>query len=257
MKELLEIKTVIIFLAIFFLPIASKATWSIVVLDSITNKIGMAGASCTHNVFGIGKYITNKGVLIAQAVSDRRCWIKGITMLDEGARGSDIMDTLTNPNFDPDFAFRQYALLSFSEFDKPITFSGDSITNFRIHAYTAPGISVQGNTLASELVLKKVFEAVVEARKNNISIEETLMLALEIGAKYGGDIRCEEQTATSAFIQVATPGDDRSCAYLDLRIVGAPKGGQNPIYLLREEYENVKSKLEKNKGTRVLIVPKE
>ena len=234
-----------------------QATWSIVIIDSTSQEMGMAGASCTHNVFGIAKYITDKGVLIAQAVSDRRCWLKGVNMLYEGYSQKEILDTITHPSFDAEVAFRQYALVTFDEFDSPQTFSGDSIKEFTRHAFTAPGISVQGNTLANEKVLKMVFDAVVLARRNHKSVEESLLIGLEVGSKCGGDRRCGSQTATSAFIQVAKPNDDRSSAYLDIRIAGVPEGGQNPIKLLREEYEKAKPNLIRNKGTRILIVPKE
>lgn len=250
-------KLIITGFILWFLTSQAHATWSIVILDPETKNIGMAGASCTHNVFGIAKYITDKGVVIAQAVSERKAWIKAVNMLMEDKHPIQIIDSITNPNFDPDFALRQYAIVSFKHFDNPVTFSGDSIANYKRNAYTAPGISVQGNSLASEKVLKEVFKAVLKAQKDGKSMEEMLLIALEVGSKYGGDIRCGDQTATSCFIQIGKPDDDRSSAYLDLRIVGTPKGELNPIAILREEYEQIKYNIASNKGTRILIVPKE
>ena len=72
----------------------------------------------------------------------------------------------------------------------------------------ADGVSVQGNTLANENVLKAVYDTVMSARKSGLNIRETLMKALLAGSEAGGDKRCGEQKASSAFITVMRPGDD-------------------------------------------------
>jgi uncharacterized Ntn-hydrolase superfamily protein len=48
------------------------ATWSIIIVDPGTGEIGIAGASCTKNCYGIGEIIPGKGAIIVQAMSNSR-----------------------------------------------------------------------------------------------------------------------------------------------------------------------------------------
>jgi uncharacterized Ntn-hydrolase superfamily protein len=193
---------------------------------SATRTIGVAGASCTFNVVGIAKIITGKGVLMAQAYSDDNVSNKGLDMIRQGASPTEILKALTDRTFDKEVAFRQYGIATFNYFDTPVTFTGDSISIYPFApTASSPGICVQGNTLADLKVVQEVYKAVLEARKKKVSIEETLILALEVGSKYGGDRRCGSQTATTAFIQIVKP-TDTYCSYLDLHTGGIKKGGQ-------------------------------
>jgi hypothetical protein len=54
----------------FHLLQAAFATWSIIIIDPVTEEIGIAGASCTYNCYGIGKIIPNVGAIIVQAMSN-------------------------------------------------------------------------------------------------------------------------------------------------------------------------------------------
>lgn len=46
------------------------------------------------------------------------------------------------------------------------------------------------------------------------------MLALEAGAAKGGDKRCGDRKASSAFLTVAKPGDDPINPYINLVVYG-------------------------------------
>ena len=241
----------------FFFHISAFATWSIIVLDNKTQTIGVAGASCTFQVSGIAKIITGKGVIIAQAYSDDGITNKGIDLLRNNASPLDILQALKDTTFDKEVTFRQYGILTFNHYDKPITFTGDSISYYPYAATsTSPGISVQGNTLADKKVVEEVHKAVLEARKKNLSMEEILMIALEAGSKFGGDKRCGTQTATTAFIQIVKP-TDTYCSYLLLRIEGIKKGGLNAIKVIRKELNRLSTQLANNKCTDVAIYPKD
>jgi uncharacterized Ntn-hydrolase superfamily protein len=74
---------------------------------------------------------------------------------------------------------------------------------------TKSGVSVQGNTLASDNELKIIMEAVEKGQNELLNIAEILIRALEAGSTAGGDKRCGEQKASSAFIIVARPGDKK------------------------------------------------
>lgn len=233
------------------------ATWSIIVLDNKTQTIGVAGASCTFQVSGIAKIITGKGVIIAQAYSDDGITNVGLALLRKNASPADILRALRDSASDREVPFRQYGIATFNHYSHPITFTGDSISYYPYAATaTSPGISVQGNTLADKKVVEEVHKAVLAARKNNLSMEETLMIALEVGSKFGGDSRCGTQTATTAFIQIVKPTDS-FCSYLMLRIEGIKKGGLNAVKVIRKELNKIKKDLVHNKCTDVAIYPKD
>lgn len=252
------LKTSITLIAFTFIQTKVFATWSIAVLDPNTKTIGVAAASCTGSVSGVGKIITGKGVIIAQAYSDDGITSRGIDLLRKNASPFEILKALTDKTFDKDVALRQYAIITFDNYDKPVNFTGDSIAAYPYAAaISSPGICVQGNTLADSSLIREVYKAVLAARDKKLSIEEILMIALETGSKFGGDRRCGSQTAQSAFIQIVKPTDVDCCSYLSLRVEGIKQGGKNPIKVLRTELNKIKKHLPENKNTELLIVPKE
>lgn len=230
----------------FLLPAPAYATWSIVILDKETKTIGIAGASCSYIVYGIGEAVPGQGAAIAQAASNMKAKEKALAMIRQGASHEKILATITNPSFDIIFSQQQYAVLSFAEFDSPGTFSGGKIPGFR-GALTAPGLSVQGNTLAGEDVLKSAFDAA----KGDGEISGRLMQALLDGAMAGGDKRCGEQRATSAFITVVKAGDVIPDRFLNLVVYGLSRGSDNAVENLQEIYLKWK---ENNSGENTRVV---
>src|ERR1051325_6187288 len=92
------------------LPRTAAATWSIVILDPVTHRIGVAGASCTGYVYGILGLRPGKGVIIAQAISNDSALQQGMKMLGEGVSTDSIWRVIGNPAFDSQLSIRQYAL---------------------------------------------------------------------------------------------------------------------------------------------------
>src|ERR1051325_3421730 len=92
------------------LPRTAAATWSIVILDPVTHRIGVAGASCTGYVYGILGLRPGKGVIIAQAISNDTAIQEGLKLLDAGANADSIWRVIGSPTFDPQLSIRQYAL---------------------------------------------------------------------------------------------------------------------------------------------------
>jgi uncharacterized Ntn-hydrolase superfamily protein len=211
------------------------ATWSIIILDPVTKEIGIAGASCSYSVYGIGGIIPGKGAIVAQAMSNMKAKQKGMEMIRSGNAPEEILYTIIDPSFDPISSLQQYGIVSFNYFDKPVSFTGGS-TPASSGSYTAAGISVQGNTLANDHVLKAVFDTVIAARKNGLSLRETLMLTLKAGSDAGGDVRCGTQKASSAFITVMKADDDVRKPYLNLFISGISQGGNNAVKVLAGMY---------------------
>lgn len=211
----------------------SFATWSIIIIDTKTKEIGIAGASCTSNCSGIGSIIPGTGAIVVQAMSNYNAHDMGRRAIISGHPIEGILEALREGRFDPEH--QQYAIITLRQMN-PVTYTGDS-TIFYKGSLTSNGISVQGNLLSNENVLKAIFDAAVQGQKDSLSIHEILIKAIEAGSEAGGDKRCGEQRAQSAFMKVAKPGNNSKNLFLDLVIKDLPKGGQNPVVLLRKEYE--------------------
>jgi uncharacterized Ntn-hydrolase superfamily protein len=208
----------------------------------VSQEIGIAGASCSYNCYGIGKIIPGKGAVVVQAMSNQAAREKGLEMLHAGASPQAIIAALRSPEFDPEK--QQYAVVSFQYLDAPATYTGRATSPSGGYggSLTAKGVCVQGNTLASEDELSLIFEAVRQGQQAGLPLGEILMRALEAGSSAGGDKRCGQQRATSAFLIVAKPTDKARKPYLDLQFFGQKPGGMNAVALLRGKYEKWKSK---------------
>ena len=228
------------FLSVAFLLLFFRqgfATWSVIIIDPKTKEIGIAGASCTYNCYGIGKIIPNVGAIIVQAMSSNRAREKGVQMIIAEASPEQIIQAMRDSIFDPER--QQYAVITLKHIDDPKIYTG-KLTNPFNGGLVGTGVSVQGNTLTSDTELQTIMDAVQKGKEEALHISEILMMALEAGARAGGDKRCGEQRATSAFITVAKPNDKKP--YLDLIIFGQGKGRQNAVSMLRYKYEKWKSK---------------
>lgn len=217
------------------------ATWSIIVVDPKTNKIGIAGASCTNNVYGIGAIVPGKGAIVVQAMSNFFAKVKGLEMIMADATSEEILKAIKDPRYDPEN--QQYAVICVNYLNSPATYTGTSTTPYK-GALTSKGVSVQGNTLANSEELQSVLSTVLKAQKDSLSIEDVLMLGLEAGAKLGGDKRCGDIKALSAFLTVVYPTDDPQKPYLNLIVYGTVDK-TNAVEALRQKFNNWKS--EQNK----------
>jgi uncharacterized Ntn-hydrolase superfamily protein len=221
------------------LCLRSLATWSIIVIDPKTKEIGIAGASCTVSVYGIGAIIPGKGAIVVQAMSNGFARSQGFKMIMKNATAAAILHELRNPKYNPEE--QQYAILCMNDISHPATYTGTKNTS---HAgtLTGYGISVQGNTLTHPGELQAIFDAAVQAQKASLPIEDILMLALEAGAKAGGDKRCGERKASSAFVTVSKP-DDKEKHWLNLVIYGDDKR-THAVEALRRKFDDWKVKRE-------------
>ena len=84
--------------------------------------------------------------------------------------------------------------------------------------------------------MQAVLDAARKAQKDSLPIQEVLMLALEAGAKLGGDKRCGELKATSAFLTVMKPNDHPEKPFLNL-VVPGHKEKRNAVAALRKEFD--------------------
>lgn len=212
-----------------------QATWSIVAVDPRTREVGSAGASCTSHVAGIMALAPGRGVIVAQAMSNSVARRRGIDLVARGGSPSAVVAAISHPSFDDAFAEQQCGVAALAFVDRPAAFTGS-----RTHAWAghllAPGVAVQGNTLTSADVLTATLAAF--QRDPSRPLAERLLTALEAGAAHGGDRRCGAQTARSAYLVVARPGDSADQPSVRLVVRGQPEGGANPVTLLRGAVED-------------------
>ncbi|HEX8150668.1 MAG TPA: DUF1028 domain-containing protein [Pyrinomonadaceae bacterium] len=219
-------------------PGVATATWSITAVDPRTKQVGIAGASCTDFVYGIAGVAPGKGVIAAQAMSNMEAKQLGMKLLSEGASPREVLAAITDPAFDSDFAVQQYGIVALGFEDSPATYTGAD-TPGRKEDLRGYGVSVQGNILTDERVLRNALAAFRKAAKDSkTSLADRLLAALEAGTEGGGgDRRCGEQRARSAFVVVESPTPAGRTPYLLINITGQEAGGANPIKLLRRKYD--------------------
>ncbi len=208
----------------------ASATWSIIVLDRATGRIGVAAASCTADVHGIMALAPGTGALVAQALGHPPAMREAIRLLRAGVAPDSILRAITAPAVDSAKQDRQYGIATFDR--GRAQFTGTALRAYRGER-TEDDVLVQGSLLAGPGVLDRAMAAVREARAAGNGLEDVLMAGLKAGADAGGDARCGDQRATTAFLTVANPGDNPNWPYLTLRIVDAARGHVNAVDLLR------------------------
>jgi uncharacterized Ntn-hydrolase superfamily protein len=216
------------------LPRVAHATWSIVVLDREHKWIGVAGASCTPDVYGIMSLRPGDGVLIAQAIGDDAAIHRASELLAAGATADSVLREVTARTVDSSSGYRQYAVASFTA--GVAQFTGDSTANY--HGERRSGdVLVQGNSLPAPAVLNDAMAAIEKARAAGRPLYDVLMAGLAAGSAAGGDVRCGNQRATSAFLVVARPGERPFLPYLTLAVFRAERGTVNAVDVLATRLE--------------------
>jgi uncharacterized Ntn-hydrolase superfamily protein len=211
------------------LPSTASATWSIVILDPKTQRIGVAGASCTGYVYGIMGLLPGKGVLIAQAISSELSIQRAMKLLDQGVSTDSIWRVISDRVFDPELSIRQYALATLR--GEIVQYTGAGTPDYHGDR-KATNVLVQGNTLPGPEVLDRVMTAIRDAQAARRTLEDVLMAGLQAGADAGGDRRCGAQRAMSAFLVVARPNEPVGRPYLSLIVFGSDSSGVNAVDFL-------------------------
>jgi uncharacterized Ntn-hydrolase superfamily protein len=233
----LRLMTLGLFTVIAPLSVA-HATWSVVAVNPLTGEVGAAGASCYPGVDTIAGIVPGKGVVVAQGLTSDAGRDRAIQMLREGHAADAVIDKITSHKVDKSFfltrQLRQYGVASLQDGAASVSNSTGMFTRGARGSREAAGVSVQGNILASEAVLDETLEHFLSTPKS-CGMAVALLNALEAGAREGGDSRCPaEQSALSAFLIVAQPGDSADAPSIRLIAPNQERGGANPALMLRE-----------------------
>lgn len=215
----------------------AAATYSIVAVDESTGEVGGAAASCVGSS-GVGRIygsVPGVGVLHAQASLSPALRDEAVRRLRAGESPSELLAAIAEPSFDPDWAARQYGVITFD--DGAAGYTGSDALPLAADAQGTAGsfvYSVQGNILTGEPVLDRARDAFVGA---GCDLPDRLMLALEAaGAPGEGDRRCTASgvPADAAFIQVDRP-DEAAGSHLFLEV--RDTGAEDPVVLLRARFD--------------------
>src|SRR5258705_3202893 len=210
-------------LLIPWVPARASDTWSIIVLDRTTGFIGVAGASCPSDVYGIMALVPGTGALVAQAIANPPAMREAIRLLRAGVAPDSILRAISSPALDSALQDRQYGIITFAS--GQAQFTGTALRAYRGER-SADGVLVQGNVLARPAVLERALEAIQQARTAGKPMEDVIMAGLKAGADAGGDSRCGGQRAAAAVLAVDKPGDIPNWPKCALRVGGAHRGGR-------------------------------
>ena len=211
------------------------STFSMIAFDPATSELGVgvqsrafaAGAAVPYAKPGVGAVAT-------QASANRQYGPKAIALLEQGLSPAEVVKRITDE--DPGRDTRQVAVIDTRgrsavytgkhvierNFDRndPVHFGG-----YAGHV-TGKNFSAQGNTLASEDVLKAMAGAYENGKG---SMAEKLMDALDAGQSKGGDTR-GMQSAGILVVRPLPPNSESTVERIvDIRVDDAP----NPFVELR------------------------
>jgi uncharacterized Ntn-hydrolase superfamily protein len=217
----------------------AHATWSVVAVDPLTGEVGAAGASCYPGVDTIARVVPGEGAVVAQGLTSDPGRDHAAKMLKEGSPADKVVDRITSGTVDKSFVvirqLRQYGVASLHGGEASVASSTGMFTSGARGSREAAGVSVQGNILESRAVLDQTLEQFVNTAKS-CRMAVALLNAMEAGAREGGDSRCPaEQSALSAFLIVAQPGDSEDAPAIRLIAPDQPRGGANPVLMLRQQ----------------------
>ena len=193
---------------------AAQATWSVVAVDPETGEVGVAVASCIGSeVSVVPVLVPGVGAAASQAAISELSGERIVDALSGGASAAETIDAVVAADDSP--GDRQFGVVVLN--DGGAGWTGSDTFDVALDRRSTDGtVSVQGNILVSESV---VAAAVAAFEASDGKLPERLVAALLAGADEGGDSRCGEQTATSAALIVARPGE-QSYSFTDAGVLG-------------------------------------
>jgi len=236
MKKLLMVLALCIMCAVSYLAqqrdpfggqIDGSETWfgtfSIIAYDPVTKELGVGVQSRAFSSGGAVPWAkAGVGAIATQASTNRTYGSKAIALLEQGMSPEDIVKKITDE--DPNRDTRQVGVIDAK--GRMAVYTGKRVIDRnhdpkdRVHFggwaghYQGKNFQVQGNTLASEEVVKAMAHA-YETGKGEMA--ERLMDALEAGQSKGGDTR-GMQSAGILVVRPITDSNVTTDRYMDIRV---------------------------------------
>jgi len=249
---------------------SASATWSIVVVDTRTNEVCLASATCLDGFplkRNLGVVVVGKGAAAAQSSVDTTGVNRGIIwdMLQAGFSPEQILVRLETQG--TGFQGRQYGIVSLPH--DPVTFTGTFAGEAKYGVAARMddlSYAIQGNVLAGVLPVYAAEQALISTPGD---LSRKVIAAMEAARAAGGDGRCScipsqptacgapppnmVYSAYTAFMVVARMGDvdgvcnqASGCAngsyYCDLMAVSQINGPE-PVLAMEQRYLLWRAKL--------------
>ena len=245
----------LIFSALFLSTSCVQATFSIVAIDTVTNEIGVAAASCVPGgiISDICHVEPNTGGIIAQAYFIPENLTKGVELMRQNLSALDIITELVTS--DEEAYDRQYGVVTlqggigcFFGTELPAygtfknstlqpgvqctAFSGNNLPNWE-GQIVGHNYSIQGNTLSGAKIVLDMEAAFLETEG---ALPIKLMAALQAAKQIGADSRCDTTSSLCACIKVGLPTDTVDNLLLNINVTNVEG---DPIDSLQAEFDRV------------------
>ena len=187
---------------VLMLAMASPAwaTVSIVTVDPATGQVGVAAASCAQfDLARIATVLPGVGAAVSQGRQRRGDPLALLHAMQSASTAQDALDRAAPSTAGGDDT-RQYGVAMLTGGTAMRT--GSHLPPAAAET-SADTVVVVGNTLTSPKVVERAKTAFLAGTGD---LAHRLIAGLLASSAVGGDRRCESQTATSAFIIVASPG---------------------------------------------------
>ena len=187
----------------------AKATYSTLAMERATGRYGMVSASCVElsTLQRVYAAVPDHGAVLTQShlVAGDASQALALDLLGQSAHAADVIDAMTNAQFDSKFALRQYVVLD--AYGGFAAFSGSDAEPFAGHldaSGAAFSVGVAGNFLTGAGVLEAAARGFGDEAA--CDLEEHLVNALVAASAGGlGDARCvvDGRPAQSSWLHVA------------------------------------------------------
>lgn len=248
-------ESILICLILFLNASLVRGTFSIVAIDTVTNEVGIAAASCVPGgiISDICHVEPNVGGMIAQAYYVPENLAKGVELIRENKPAMDIINELVHS--DEKAYDRQYGIITlhggmgcFFGTDLMLygTFANSTVRNrFQCTAFTGKNnpdwqghivgenYTIHGNTLSGANILLDMEEAFVNT-EGPLPIK--LIAALQAAKQIGADSRCDSTSSLCACIKVGRPDDPIDDLMLNINVTNVEG---DPIDSLQAEFDRV------------------
>lgn len=215
-KSFKLIAAIYIILLISLFPYQSRATFSIVAVDTSSGEVGAAGGSCIANVKQlINGMIRGKGAIHTQSWLHPDNMANGLSLMYYDSTAESILTWLIENDADGEEFKRQYGIATLAGEGNSASYTGPACYHERLDL-SGPGYAIQGSLLISQDVITNMESAFLAS---DGPLEEKLMAALNAADIAGADSRCMScsKPAISAFITVMRL-DDVGEPYLNLNV---------------------------------------
>ena len=209
------------------------STFSIVAIDTLTNEVGSAGASCIGNSVIISDIHPNIGAIHTQSYYLQYNQNYASELMILGLSPSEIIEMLEENDIQNNPGIRQYGIVDMVNGGRSAAFTGNNCIDYKGHI-TGPNYSIQGNILLGPEILTQMENNFINTTG---TLSDKLMAAMQGANIPAADTRCLDDniSSLSSFIRVAKPNDSSNNTYLDLR-VNNTFGNSEPIDSLQTIY---------------------